>query len=395
MADAMGNSFLIVVLPLYIASNSVGGEDFGLSTSFITGLVLGLFGLISSFAQPVVGRMSDKAGKRKLFAVAGLFLFAIANAAYTYAHSYLSIVLVRSTQGFAAAFTITSSVALVSEVSKNENRGNNMGIYNTLRLIGFGAGPLLSGILLKNGPYNLPLLGKINGFNTTFILAALGAVISMLLVALFVHDSNTEKSKDPIIFRILSKEENQWLDPIFALGLATFVMSFGFALLSPIETETNQRLSQGAFTFSIEFSAMIGALAVAQPLIGKASDKYGRRIFILIGLMCLIPFTFFQGLATKPWHLILWRALQGISAAMVFAPALALAGDLAEKGQTAARLAVVTMAFGLGISMGAFVSGYAIRFGYIVPFIVGGIMAALGSLTVWTQVPKKAPQNSE
>ncbi len=394
MADAMGNSFLIVVLPLYIASNSVGGEDFGLTTSLITGLVLGLFGLISSFAQPLVGRLSDRAGKRKLFAVAGLLLFSIANASYAYAHSYISIILVRSAQGLAAALTITSSVALVSEVSREENRGNNMGIYNTLRLVGFGAGPLLSGLLLKNAPYKLPLFGNTDGFNTTFIIAALGALVSMLLVALFVHDADTEKSKDPIILRILSKEKNQWLDPIFALGLATFVMSFGFALLSPIETETNQRLSQGAFMFSVEFSAMIGALAITQPLIGKASDKYGRRIFILIGLICLIPFTFFQGLATKAWHLILFRGLQGISAAMVFAPALALAGDLAEKGQTAARLAVVTMAFGLGISMGAFVSGYTIRFGYIVPFIVGAIMAVLGSLTVWTQVPKKKPQNS-
>ncbi len=73
---------------------------------------------------------------------------------------------------------------------------------------------------------------------------------------------------------------------------------------------------------------------------------------------------------------------------MVFAPALALAGDLTEKGQTGSQLSVVTMAFGLGISFGSFLSGYAIRFGYVVPFIVGAALAAIGILIVTTQVPK-------
>ncbi len=395
MADAMGNSFLIVVLPLYIASQSVSGNDFGLTTSFITGLVLGLFGLISSIAQPFVGRLSDKVGKRKLFVAGGLLFFAIANASYTWADTYFSIFLVRSAQGLAAALTITCSVALVSEVSNKGNRGNNMGTYNTLRLIGFGGGPLLSGLLLKHAPYHLPMIGSIDGFTTTFIIASLGAFASMVLVALFVQDQNTQKSNEPLIFKILAKKNGQWLDPIFALGVATFVMSFGFSLLSPIEIETNQRLSQGAFMFSVEFSAMLGALAIFQPLVGKASDKYGRRIFILVGLICLIPFTLFQGLATESWHLIVFRALQGISAAMVFSPALALAGDLAEKGQTGARLAVVTMAFGLGISMGSFLSGYAVRYGYITPFIIGAIMAGIGSIIVATQVPKSKGDKEE
>lgn len=389
MADSLGNSFLIVVLPLYIASQSVTGNDFGLSISFITGLILGLFGLISSIAQPFVGRYSDKVGKRKLFVVGGLAFFALANASYSFANTYLIIFFVRSAQGLAAALTITASVALVSEVSNDGNRGNNMGVYNTLRLIGFGAGPLLSGWVLKNGPYNLPFLGNTDRFTVTFIIAALGAFSSMILVSLFVKDAESKKSKEPIVFKFLSKEKGRWLDPIFALGISTFVMSFGFSILAPIETETNQRLAQGPFMFSIEFSAMIAALAIFQPLIGKASDKYGRRIFILIGLICLIPFTFSQGLSTQSWHLILFRGLQGISAAMVLAPALALAGDLAEEGQTGARLAVVTMAFGLGISFGSFVSGYAISFGYITPFILASIMAAIGSIVVATQVPKK------
>ena len=389
MADAMGNSFLIVVLPLYIASDAISGNFLGLKESLITGLILGVFGLITSFVQPFAGRLSDKLGKRKLLVVVGLFMFTIANFLYSYADTYALIFLVRTIQGLAAAFTITASLALVSEVSIRTTRGNNMGVYNTFRLIGFGLGPLGSGFLVENGPYQIPFFGSIDGFVAAFAIAAGTALFSAILVSVFVSDpDDLEPSKRKMKIRLLSTDSDRTLDPIFALAIATLVMSFGFSLLAPIETVLNERLSQGPFMFSLEFSALIAALAVSQPIFGKASDRHGRRIFIVIGLSCLIPIVLLEGLAVEPWQLISTRALQGISAAMVFAPSLALAGDLTEKDQAGSQLSIVTMAFGLGISLGSFVSGYAIRFGFITPFLIGSAMAALGLFIVQTQVPK-------
>ena len=393
MADAIGNSFLIVVLPLYIASGQVEGDFFGLSNSLITGIVLGLFGLVSSIFQPITGRFSDKLGKRKLFVLLGLILFMLANFFYSLAHTYTWLLIIRATQGIAAALTITATLALVSEVSSEKNRGGNMGVFNAFRLIGFGIGPLGSGALVEGGPYNLPLLGTVTGFNAAFFLAAFAALISIVLVAIFVKDpEDTEPNNEGMVIHFKSQQSGKLLDPIFTLGLATLFMSIGFALLAPIELAVNERLSQGAFMFSIEFSALIGCMAIIQPVVGKASDKFGRKIFIVIGLICLIPIILFEGFVTEPWHMITARALHGISAAMVFAPALALAGDLAKKGQAGAQLSVLTVAFGLGISIGAFLSGYMIRFGFSTPFMIGAALAALGAILVATQVSEKTPQ---
>lgn len=91
-----------------------------------------------------------------------------------------------------------------------------------------------------------------------------------------------------------------------------------------------------------------------------------------------------QGLATEPWHMIVARAVQGLSAAMVLAPSLALAGDLAEKDHAGAQLSVVTMAFGLGVSIGSFVSGYSVSFGYVTPFLIAAGLAVLGVIIVST-----------
>lgn len=388
MADAMGNSFLIVVLPLYIASGNVTGDLYGITESLITGIILGLFGLVSSFCQPFTGRFSDRLGKRRVFVLLGLVAFMFTNLLYILAHSYTALLAIRTLQGIAAAFTITASVALVSEVSFRESRGGNMGVYNSFRLVGFGVGPLASGLVLEAGPYGLPLIGQVDGFVASFIIAGFAALVSAILVALLVDDpEETRPSSGKMMIRFTTDKPGKTLDPIFALGLATFIMSTGFALLAAIEPQVNERLSQGPFMFSVEFSALIAALAVVQPVVGKLSDRYGRKNFIVIGLIFLAPVTFAEGLVTTPLQMIVARALQGVCAAAVFAPALALAGDLAKRGHVSTQLSVLTVSFGIGISFGAMLSGYAIRFGFLAPFAVGAVFALIGAVFVQTQVP--------
>jgi len=72
MVGAAGNSFLIVVLPLYIASDlidiesllgtavGVGAASVTLTEPLLIGVVLSLFGFLNSFSQPLTGRLSDR-----------------------------------------------------------------------------------------------------------------------------------------------------------------------------------------------------------------------------------------------------------------------------------------------------------------------------------------------
>jgi MFS family permease len=394
MADALGNSFLIVVLPLYIASGSVTGETFGLTQSLVTGIVLALFGLVNSATQPFAGRFSDRAGKRKLFVVVGLVILGFSNYAFSLMDSYLGVLLVRAVQGFAAALTITATVALVNELSVTGNRGRNMGTFNSFRLVGFGVGPLLGGVVVEGGPYSLPVAGgmQISGFEASFYAAALAALISVVLVTLFVEDpEETQPTTEKLAIAVRAQDLDHVLDPIFTLGLATLAMAGSIALLAPIEPAVNVRLDQDAVLFGVQFAAFIGAMALTQPLVGSASDRYGRRRFIIAGLVFLIPTTLAQGLVTTSTQMIVARLLQGISGAMIFAPALALAGDLARQGQSGAQLSVVTVAWGFGISFGQLASGFLIRYAFVTPFLFGAVIAALGAVLVHTQVEETVP----
>jgi MFS family permease len=77
----------------------------------------------------------------------------------------------------------------------------------------------------------------------------------------------------------------------------------------------------------------------------------------------------------------------------VFAPGLALAGDIATQRDTGSKLSVLTMSFGLGTAIGPLAAGFFVRFGFLAPFAFGAGLGLIGLVLVYTQVAE--PQPSE
>ena len=163
-------------------------------------------------------------------------------------------------------------------------------------------------------------------------------------------------------------------------------MATAIALFATIQPQVNARLDQGATWFGLQFAAFIIAQIVLQTPIGRACDRYGRRPFIVGGMAFLIPTTLVQGFVTTSEVMFVARLAQGIAGAMVFAPALALAGDLAGEGESGSKLSVLTMAFGFGIAVGPLASGALIGYGFQHPFAFGTVLAAIGTVLVYTQI---------
>ncbi|MFB6103387.1 MAG: MFS transporter [Haloplanus sp.] len=387
MADAIGNSFLIVVLPLYIASGQIPIDALvgtrltalGLSVTvteyLLVGIVLSLFGFLNSVAQPFTGRLSDRTGRRRVFILFGLLILGAASGAYALVSSYWLVVFLRICQGIGAAFTIPCTVALVNELATTRDRGSNFGVFNTFRLIGFGFGPIVAGLVVEA-----------RGFDAAFAVAVAGAAISFLTVRTFVSDPDrpAAEASDDLSVRVTG--DDRLLDPVFALGLGTVAMGICIAMFATLEGRINDRLGQSTLWFGVQFGAVTLANVAFQIPVGRATDRYGRRPFLLAGFTLLVPTTVAQGYVRTPALMTLTRFLLGVAVALVFVPSLAVAGDLAREGESGTTLSVLTMAFGLGVAIGPLASGYLERFGFAVPFLAAGTLATLALLVVSTQV---------
>ena len=404
MMDSIGNSFLIIVLPLYITSGVVTGGTFGLAPAFITGIILSAYGFFNSAVQPFAGKLSDRTGKRRVFVVAGLLALTVSNFAYSLVDSYVAILAVRLGQGLGVAFTIPATIALVNELSTDTARGESMGVFNTFRMVGFGVGPIVAGTVVNSGPYELAGTA-ITGFEAAFYVATVGALLGAALVVLLVSDPEVAPEEeadagDDLAVAVFDRTGDNLLDPVFTLGLASMFMAIGIALLSPLEHQINAALDQNATLFGVEFAAFVLAQVLLQAPIGAWSDRYGRKPFILAGLLLLVPATLAEGFVTTPLQMGITRFVQGVAGAAIFAPSMALAGDIARGRSSGTTLSVLTMAFGLGVAIGplsaGYLSGIEIPVGqsYATPFVFGAALALVGFGLVYTQVEETRPNAS-
>ena len=446
-ADAFGNSFLIVVLPLFVAGPIDLDASLGVPLSLVDsltealaiGIALSGFSFASSLAQPLVGLLSDRTGRRRAFVLGGLAVLAAANAAYVPVESYAAVVGLRVLGGVGAALTIPPTVALIDRIAP-EARGENLGVFNAARLLGFGVGPVVAGVIVSVDRYAIGGV-TVSGFDVAFSLAALAAVVGFTLVAAFVPEPDpavgspatadsatadtvaTADTSDTttgtadtggtgadsdvssttgvtaaiadLLLSITVRDPDGGIDPVLAVGLASLCIALVLATFAPLENAINARLDQGGAVFALQFAAGVLATIVLQAPIGRASDRYGRRPFLLAGFALLVPATLAQGFVRISVTMLLARFAQGVAVTLVYTPALALAGDraaaeAAEVGsrseRTAGRLATVTTAYGLGVAIGPIVAGALLAYGFVVPFVVGAGLGVCGFCLVYVGV---------
>lgn len=395
--ESFGISFFIVILPLFIASERIvidhllGASLLGIvgTEELLIGVALSAAALFSSLGQPLGGRLSDEQGGRKLFIIAGLLLLIVTFPFYLIVSSYFGVLLLRVLQGVSGILIIPASVALINDyVSSNSVRGESFGVYNTLRLIGFGVGPIAAGGIVTFGPYDFVFV-IVSGIDAAFLISILTAIISLLLIIVFVSEPeatvNEGKGRSQSFRELVTSEDFR---PVLVLALGTFLMAASIAVFATLENVVNERLDQTPFLFSIQFSIAVLANTLVQTPIGRGTDVHGRRPYILLGFVLLIPSITAQGFVVSPVQMLVARLVQGVAVAMVFAPALALAGDLAGDGESGTYLSVLTGAFGFGIAVGPVLSGILFSFGgFAMPFVVSGVLSCVGLLLAYVYIP--------
>ena len=377
MADALGNSILIIILPIYVKEVAAG--TFSLPTSALVGILIALFGFTGALLQPVMGSLADRTGRRKLFVQIGLTLMGLGVLAFTVATQFSHLVVIRLLQATGFAMTVPASLAIMATATEQNTRGGSMGIFTTLRIVGFAIGPLLGGYLQVH-----------YGFQVTFVVGAALVFLSVFVVEIWVNAENTDAApasdaaRSPLSVFNLSEVPA----PLAAISVATFMMASSFAMMSPLENEFNARLDQTAIGFGVAFSALMVSRLVLQTPLGRLSDRIGRKPLVVGGLLLLVPATALMGYVSTTLQLVGARILQGSASAGVAAPAFALAADLSSAGTEGRQMSFITAGFSLGIAVGPLIAGFLASVSFALPFLIGAGGCLVGAGLVQAVVPE-------
>ena len=130
-----------------------------------------------------------------------------------------------------------------------------------------------------------------------------------------------------------------WKRNLWLCCLACFIISIGMSQLAPILPLYLHEMGMTGEDEIAKWSGLIfGAnfvtLAIASPIWGRLSDKYGRKPMVLRASLWLGIIMFGMGMAASPWHLLVLRLLQGAMSGFL-AAAVPLVAQEAPKEQSA------------------------------------------------------------
>lgn len=137
--DVLGMTIILPLLPFY-------AERYG-ATPQVVGLLITVYALCQLLAGPVLGKLSDRYGRRPLLIVSQIGTFAgflVLGWARTLAWIFFS----RFLDGITAG-NLSLAQAYISDVTEPENRAKAFGVIGIAFGLGFLIGPALSGFLAQ------------------------------------------------------------------------------------------------------------------------------------------------------------------------------------------------------------------------------------------------------
>lgn len=327
------------VLPLFAASLGASPAEIGWIVIAST-----IPGVLVSFPA---GALSDALGKRRLL-LASLVVFATAPFLYLFVENAWQLMAVRFYHGFATAIFGTVASAAIAE-RYTADRAARLSAYSSVTIAGRSVAPFLGGFLIS-----------LSSFGAVYVACAISGVLALAAGSLL-----RDGAPPPVVKLEL---------PHFWASLKTVLRDRGIMIVSLVEAA--QYLVFGAieaflalyavslgipaWQIGIMLGVQLVSIVFAKPLMGKVSDRVGRKQVIVPGLLVgagsivLLPyFPSFIGLSAL-------SLVFGLGFATVTSSTAALVADLTRDGRYGSSMGVLRTVMDVGQSIGPVLTGWMV-----------------------------------
>ncbi|MEG4353514.1 MFS transporter [Microcoleus sp. LAD1_D3] len=362
---------LLPTLPLYV--QFVGG------TKQQIGFVMGAFAIGLLLSRPPLGKIADSRGRKQVLLL-GATVAAIAPLGYLLAQSIPLLLLIRVFHGISIAAFTTAYSALVTDLSPPGKRGELIGYMSLVNPVGLAVGPAIGGFVQAWV-----------GYTPLFAMSAAFAVISLFITSKIAEPNFAELTNSDSLSDDKSSQkywEMLWNPRVRIPALVLLVVGLVFGTLSTFMPlfiqETKANLNPGLF-YSTAAIASFGIRLVT----GRASDKYGRGLFISGGLICYAVSMLLLYFANNSSSFLIAALVEGCAGGTVLPMMVTLMSDRCEPHERGRLFSLCIGGFDLGIAIAGPTLGFvAEQVGYRNMFGFAAGLAGLALLVFITQSSK-------
>lgn len=355
VVNALGYGIIIPILYSY-------SIKFGL-TDFQNGLLFALFSLCSFISTPLIGRLSDKYGRKPLLVIS-ITGTAISFIIAAFAPSAIFLFLARALDGITAG-NIPVASAVISDTTPPQDRAKGFGIIGASFGFGFLVGPAISALTVGYG------------IHVPFLIAAGISIVAVLLTVFFLPETNQhigqmQKGK---IFDI-PKLVKSIADPNVGMTLLiSLIYNFAFGMFifafQPFFVKVLQLAPSQIALIFIQFGiiGLIMQLFVIQKAVKKFGDKKVFTTALIVGAIGYIAIFFISNV----WLFVLLSFVTGAANSFV-GPLIQtiLSKETDEKSQGSIQ-GLNASYISIGNIFGPIVAGGLATVLLPLPFLIGAI----------------------
>ncbi|HYN00351.1 MAG TPA: MFS transporter [Aestuariivirgaceae bacterium] len=175
--------------------------------------------------------------------------------------------------------------------------------------------------------------------------------------------------------------------PLFVLFLTVFIDLVGFGIIIPVLPLYAEHFHASPVAIGWLTGIYSGMQIIFTPILGKLSDRFGRRPVLIVSIAGTAIGFALMGMATALPLLFVARILAGITGGNISIPQAYIA-DVTAPEQRSRAMGMIGAAFGLGFAFGPVIGGVMSQISYSAPFYFAAGLAVANALLVYLILPE-------
>jgi MFS family permease len=174
---------------------------------------------------------------------------------------------------------------------------------------------------------------------------------------------------------------------LLIIALIALVNMLGYGIIIPILYAYSKKFGLSDFQNGLLFAIFSICQFISTPIIGRLSDKYGRRPLLLVSIMGTAISFFLMAFAPSALFLFLARALDGLTAGNI-PVAFAVISDSTEPQDRPKAFGLIGAAFNFGFVFGPAIAAFTVSLGQAMPFIIAGVVTVIAVILTALYLPE-------